>query len=141
MNLNQFVRETRNSSLNCFMKKYNLKDQTMSESDLQKIYNYKIYPRDSKITTNKGFVNIDNGLQGGTHWVCFIIKDKKSYYFDSFGGSPDKFLLKQLPKPIIYHNFKIQNINSMLCGSYCLYFFYLMEQMNYYDTILKIYFD
>ena len=24
--------------------------------------------------------------------------------------------------------------------SYCLYFFYLMEQMNYYDTILKIYF-
>ena len=25
-----------------FMQKYNLKDQTMSESDLQKIYNYKI---------------------------------------------------------------------------------------------------
>ena len=48
----------------------------------------------------------------GTHWTCFIIKDKKSYYFDSFGGNPDKFLLQQLPKPIIYHNFKIQNINS-----------------------------
>ena len=32
-----------------FMKKYNLKDQTMNESDLQKVYNYKIYPRDSKI--------------------------------------------------------------------------------------------
>ena len=123
------------------MKKYNLKDQTMNESDLQKIYNYKIYPRDSKITTNKGFVNIDDGSQGGTHWVCFYIKDNKAYYFDSFGGSPDKFLLKQLPKPIIYHNYKIQNINSMLCGSYCLYFFYLMEQMNYYDTILKIYFS
>ena len=45
------------------MKKYNLKDQTMSESDLQKVYNYKIYPRDSKITTNKGFVNIDNGTR------------------------------------------------------------------------------
>ena len=52
-----------------------------------------------------------------THWTCFIIKDKKSYYFDSFGGNPDKFLLKQLPKPIIYHNFKIQNINSQLCGT------------------------
>ena len=50
--------------------------------------------------------------KGGTHWTCFYIKDKKSYYFDSFGGNPDKFLLKQLPKPIIYHNFKIQNINS-----------------------------
>ena len=44
--------------------------------------------------------------------LVFIIKDNKSFYFDSFGGSPDKFLLKQLPKPIIYHNFKIQNINS-----------------------------
>ena len=124
-------------SLNQFMKKYNLKDQTMSESDLQKIYNYKIYPRDSKITSDRGFVNIDNGEKGGTHWVCFY----KNYYFDSFGGSPDKFLLNQLPKPIIYHNFKIQNINSNLCGSYCLYFFYLMEQMNYYDAILKIYFS
>ena len=36
-----------------FMQKYNLKDQTMNESDLQKVYNYKIYPRDSKITTIK----------------------------------------------------------------------------------------
>ena len=36
-------------SLKQFMEKYNLKDQTMSESDLQKVYNYKIYPRDSKI--------------------------------------------------------------------------------------------
>ena len=65
-------------TLKQFMKKYNLKDQTMSESDLQKIYNYKIYPRDSKITSDRGFVNIDNGDQGGTHWVCFIIKDNKS---------------------------------------------------------------
>ena len=128
-------------TLKQFMEKYNLKDQTMSESDLRKIYNYKIYPRDSKITTNKGFVNIDDGSMGGSHWVCFIIKDKKSYYFDSFGGSPDKFLFKQLPKPIIYHNYKIQNINSMLCGSFCLYFFYLFERMNYYDAILKIYFS
>ena len=43
-------------TLKQFMKKYNLKDQTMSESDLQKVYNYKIYPRDSKITSDRGFV-------------------------------------------------------------------------------------
>ena len=127
-------------SLKQFMKKYNLEDQTIAESYLQKIYNYKIYPRDSKITTDKGFVNIENGEQGGTHWTCFYIKDNQSYYFDSFGGNPDKFSLPQLPKLIIYHNFKIQNFFSMLCGSYCLYFFYLMEQMNYYDAVLKIYF-
>ena len=35
-------------SLKQFMEKYNLKDQTMSESDLQKVYNYKIYPEIQK---------------------------------------------------------------------------------------------
>ena len=123
------------------MKKYKLKNDTMNESQLQKIYNYPIYPRDSKIYSDKGFVNIDNGSMGGSHWCAFYIKDNKSFYFDSFGVQPDKFLLDQLPKPIIYHNYKIQDINSKLCGSYCLYFFYLIERMDYYDTILKMYFQ
>ena len=124
-----------------FMKKNNLKNDTMKESKLQKVYNYPIYPRDCKIYSDKGFVNIGNYENGGSHWCAFYIKDNKSYYFDSFGGGPDTFLLKQLPKPIIYHNYKIQDINSKLCGSYCLYFFYLIERMNYYDAILKMYFE
>ena len=52
----------------------------MNESQLQKIYNYSIYPRDSKINSDRGFLNIYNGSQGGTHWTCFIVKDNKSYY-------------------------------------------------------------
>ena len=124
-----------------FMKKYNLKNDTMNELQLQKIYNHPIYPRDSKKYSDRGYIEIDNGSQGGTHWCAFYVKDKKSYYFDSFGGAPDKFLLNQLPKPIIYHKYKIQDINSKLCGPYCLYFFYLTERMNYYDTILKKYFN
>ena len=32
-----------------FMKKNNLKNNTMNEFELQKIYKYPIYPRDSKI--------------------------------------------------------------------------------------------
>ena len=124
-----------------FMKKYKLKNDTMNESQLQRIDNYPIYPRDSNIFSDKGFANIDNGSQGGSHWTCFIMKDNRSYYFDSFGGQPDKFLLNQLAKPIIYHNYKIQDVNSKLCGSYCLYFFYLIERMNYYDAILKLVFE
>ena len=34
------------------MKKYNLKYDSMNESELQKIYNYAIYPRDSKIESD-----------------------------------------------------------------------------------------
>ena len=100
----------------------------MNESQLQKIYSYPIYPRDSKIYSDKGFLNIDNGSMGGSHWTCFIVKDKISYYFDKFVGQPDKFLLNLLPKPIIYHNSKIQHIDSKLCASNCLYFFYLIER-------------
>ena len=36
-----------------FMKKYILKNDTMNESELQKVYNYPIYPRDSKIHSDK----------------------------------------------------------------------------------------
>ena len=105
-----------------FMEKYSLRNYTMNESQLQIIYNYPIYPRDSKIYSDRRFINIDIGSQGGTHWTCFIVKDNRSYNFDSFGGQPDKFLLKQLPKPLIYHEYKIQDINSKFRGSYCLYF-------------------
>ena len=63
----------------------------MNESELQKVYKYPIYPRDSKIHCDKRFVDIDNGTQNGTHWTCFLVKDKTSYYFDSFGGFPVNF--------------------------------------------------
>ena len=110
----------------------------MNESEIQKTYNYPIYPRDSKIYSDKVFVNTDKGQIRGSHWTCFIVKDNKSYYFDSFGGQPVKFLLIHLWKPITYHKFKIQGINSNLCGSYCLHFFYLIERLNYYDVFLKM---
>ena len=124
-----------------FMKIYKLKDDTMNESQLQGNYNYPIYPKNSKIHSDRGFVNIDDGRRGGTHWTCFIVEDKKSFHFYSFGETPDKILLNQLPKPLIYHNYKIQDLKSKLCGSFCLYFFYLIERMNYHDTILKFVFE
>ena len=88
----------------------------MNESELQTVYNYPINPRDSKVLSDRGFVNIDDSSRGGAHWTCFIVKDNKTFYYDSFGGQPDNFLVNQLPKPIIYHNYKIQDIISELCG-------------------------
>ena len=87
-----------------FVKNSNLKDDTMTESQRKEVYIFQIYPKHSKTTTNKAFVNIDSGSIGGTHWTCFYVKYNKSYYFDSFGGSPDKFILQLLPKPITFHN-------------------------------------
>ena len=125
-------------NLKDLMKK-NSKDDTTNDSDLKKVYNYSIYHEDSITTTEKGFINIDNGSMGGTHWTCFYVKDK-SFYFDNFGGYPDKFLLQQLPKPITFHNYKIQDNKSKLCGTYLLYFYYLIERRDYKNAVLKIYF-
>ena len=124
-----------------FMEKYNLKNNTMNESELQRDYKYPINPRGSRLYSDKRFVNIDDGFQGGSHWTCFIVQDNKSYFFDSFGVQPEKFVLIHLPKPITYHDYQNQDINSKLCGSYSLYFFNLIERMSYYDASLKMYFE
>ena len=113
----------------------------MNESDSQRVYNFPVYPSVSNLYSDKGFVNIDNGFQEDSHWTVFYLKNNKSYYFDSFGGAPENLLKYQQPKPIIYHNYKIQDISSQLCGSYCLYFFGSIERMKYNDTVLKMYFD
>ena len=128
-------------SLKAFLKEYNLEDDTMNESELQKVYNFNIYPRDSIITADRGFVNTDNGSLGGTHWTCFYVKDKKSFYFESFVGYLDKFLLQQLSKRITFHKFKVQDIYSRLCDGNCLYFFHLIERMDYHNVVLRIYLD
>ena len=49
------------------MKKFNLRSDTMNEIDLEKVLNYPVYPRDSRIYSDKKFVNIDDGGMGGTH--------------------------------------------------------------------------
>ena len=75
-------------------------------------------PRFKYLFFYKSFVNDDDGTLGGTHWN-FFTKDNKSIYFDSLGRVPDKILLNQLPKPINFLNYKIEDINSRFCGSYC----------------------
>ena len=49
----------------------------MSESELQRIQNYPTHPGDSKIYSDEGLVNTDDGSQGCIHWLCSIVKDNK----------------------------------------------------------------
>ena len=53
---------------------------------------------------------------------------------------PDTFLPNQLPKPILYHDYKIIDMNSKVCSSFCLYFFDLIERMSFYDAVLETFF-
>ena len=61
------------------MKKFTLKNDTVNKSDMNKVFIFTIYPRDSKLHSDKGFVKIDNGSQGGTHWNYFHIGDNKPF--------------------------------------------------------------
>ena len=55
------------------MKKYNIKDDIMPGRELKLAYNSLFCPKGFQKFTNKGFVKIDNGKQGGTHWTCLYI--------------------------------------------------------------------
>ena len=61
------------------LKKCSLRNDILNESDLKKVHNYPTNRRDSKRYSYKVFVNLDNGTQGDTHWMCIYIKDKKSF--------------------------------------------------------------
>ena len=67
-------------NIKTFLKKYILKNDTMDEFQLQRGYNYPIYPRDAKIDSDKGLVKIHNGSEAGTHWTSFIVKHNKSLF-------------------------------------------------------------
>ena len=84
-------------------------------------------------------MNTDNRQMGGSHRTCFYVKDNLSFYFASFCGPSDCFLLKQLPKPITFHIYENQYIKSKLCSTCCLYNFYLIERNEYYDAVAKVY--
>ena len=67
------------------MKYCNIMNDIMSQSDLQRVYTYPIYSRDSKSYSDKGFVNIDNGQMGGAHWhVIFITIIQRSILIRSW---------------------------------------------------------
>jgi len=73
-------------------------------------------------------LNLEDSTKGnGTHWVCLINipAQKYCYYFDSFGFPPPdnvtQVIKRDLNKNILYNALQIQNIDSSLCGYYCLY--------------------
>ena len=73
-------------------------------------------------------VNLQDYFSGtGTHWVCLFNDENLNdvEYFDSFGLVPPIEVveyLKTANKNIVYNDAQIQNINSILCGYYCIYY-------------------
>jgi len=66
-------------------------------------------------------INLDEG--SGTHWVCMSVRTDHIIYFDSFGFiCPNEVLRIKGNREIYYSTHEIQNMNSVACGFYCIYF-------------------
>jgi len=82
-----------------------------------------IIMKDCEGSLKKGFyiVNLDNAGGGGTHWTALYFDGKLNIYFDSFGVAPPKNIERLLGN-FIYNTEQIQDLNSELCGYYCVLF-------------------
>ena len=113
----------------------------MNETVIQRVCTYPMDPRDSKITSDIGLVNVNNGSKGRTHCVCFFFKIKITILSNLHRLADNMLNLY----PTLYLNQilirkKVQNKNSRFCGSYCFYFLNVKKRMVFYDAILKMYF-
>ena len=111
--------------------------------DYLKIPNFKgIFSRDSKDHLHKTgscIINLDDEIGNGTHWVATNIKGKNIFYFDSFSIPPPIEFLKyteKIKKEIIFNAGQpIQDIKSVRCGYYCLYFLNEIRKKSFYDVL------
>ena len=82
---------------------------------------------------------------GGTHWTCFCIKADYVMYFDSFGMSIPReikeFIERYRPEfkiPVIYSIDQIQDMRSINCGWFCIYFLYYTMVLGRYNLSYRI---
>lgn len=69
------------------------------------------------------------------HFVCLIDKDKKRYFFDSFGNSPKHYNAKWESE---YNSEVLQN-ESCLCGPFCLFVAFHSLQRSPKEVIRKFF--
>ena len=88
-------------------------------------------------------INTDKAAGQGKHWTCIYTDPKQDYvyYFDSYGGKPNKETLKYLKtsnKQIVYSSNPIQAYNTFLCGYFCAFFIIMMYRgMEPYDITYR----
>ena len=68
--------------------------------------------------------NTDPSNEPGQHWVAMFF-DRYVEYFDSYGLEPPEPFARYNPE--ILNTYCLQNIGSVVCGEYCIY--YLHKRM------------
>ena len=97
------------------------------------------------LIVNPGYyiVNLNDSTQPGSHWVVINVRAEPMEpieYFDSFGlNAPHEVveLSHLMGLNYIYNSTQYQDLNSVLCGYWCLYFVNESRKpkVSYYDVL------
>ena len=83
--------------------------------------------------------NLEPSYMNGSHWVSTYAKDNVINYFDSFGLPPFKELVdhaKRKNLTLLHQDQQLQNLYSVTCGYFCLYFLNEMNKgVDYFDLL------
>ena len=80
------------------------------------------------VSNNESLIlNIDDSTGDGTHWTCLYSKNGICLYFDSYGFEPPNEVWNYCKGKGYYNTFKIQASNEIICGHYCLYVLYKLN--------------
>ena len=94
------------------------------------------------IENNKSLIfNLQNSNQSGSHWKALSINNKNVFIFDSFGiGHIPKNIYEIYKNFIITNIYRIQHINSNLCGLFCVLFcLYNVNSKNKFIEFLNMF--
>lgn len=76
-------------------------------------------------------INLDNSTGPGTHYVAYVKRGRKVWYFDSYGDLPPPRELVHYfgssANTFVYNTTRVQNMNTRSCGRLCLQFLYNTE--------------
>ena len=93
------------------------------------------------IENNKSLIfNLENSDQSGSHWVALSRKNNDIFIFDNFGigDIPNKLYKLYKNYNIITNIYRIQDINSNLCGLFCVLFcLYKVDSKNKFIYFLN----
>ena len=95
------------------------------------------------IENNKSLIfNLQNSNQSGSHWIALSRTNKNIFIFDSFGvGHIPKNIYDVYKKfNIITNIYRVQDINSNLCGLFCVLFcLYKVDTKNKFIEFLNMF--
>jgi len=86
--------------------------------------------------------NLEPSYMIGSHWVTAFVEDNKINFFDSFGMPPFQELVdhaKRKNLTLLPQNDQIQNLMTITCGYFWLYFLNEMNKGKSYLDLLNVF--